>query len=139
MGNHDLGGRCMCWGGVEDRKPSLLTLYRYFKLTDCEWLFFPSIFQIQKYVNINVKWRHSLVLSLITRPKFILGHSHLLNWSEIRHLLWLLKKLIDLFVAALGLHCCMRAFSSCGEQGLLFVVACGLLIAVASLVAEHGL
>ena len=32
-----------------------------------------------------------------------------------------------------------RAFSSCGEQGLLFVAAHGLLIAVASLVAERGL
>ena len=31
------------------------------------------------------------------------------------------------------------AFSTCGEQGLLFVVVRGLLIAVASLVAEHGL
>ena len=28
-------------------------------------------------------------------------------------------------------------FSSCGEQGLLFIVVCGLLIALASLVAEH--
>ena len=37
------------------------------------------------------------------------------------------------FVAARGL------FSSCGERGLLFVVVRGLLIAVASLVAEHGL
>ena len=36
------------------------------------------------------------------------------------------------FVAARGL------FSSCGEQGLLFVVVRGLLIAVVSLV-EHGL
>ena len=44
-----------------------------------------------------------------------------------------------LFLAALGLHCCARAFSSCGEQGLLFVEARWLLIAVASLVAEHGL
>ena len=33
----------------------------------------------------------------------------------------------------------MRAFSSCGEQGLLFVVVCGLLIVMASLVAEHRL
>ena len=49
------------------------------------------------------------------------------------------KKLIYLFLAALGLHCCMRAFSSCGERGLLFVGVRGLLIAVASLVAEHGL
>ena len=46
---------------------------------------------------------------------------------------------IYLFLAALGLRCCMRAFSSCGEQGLLFVAVRGLLIAVASLVAEHGL
>ena len=45
---------------------------------------------------------------------------------------------IYLFLAALGLHCCMRAFSSCDERGLLFVVVRGLLIAVASLVAEHG-
>ena len=43
------------------------------------------------------------------------------------------------FLAVLGLCCCVRAFSSCGEQGLLFVVVCGLLIAAASLVAEHGL
>ena len=44
-----------------------------------------------------------------------------------------------LFLAALGLHCCVQAFSSCGELGLLFVAVRGLLIAVASLVAEHGL
>ena len=44
-----------------------------------------------------------------------------------------------LFLAALGLRCCTRAFSSCGEQGLLFVAVRGLLIAVASLVVEHGL
>ena len=37
------------------------------------------------------------------------------------------------FVAARGL------FSSCGERGLLFIVVRGLLIAVASLVVEHGL
>ena len=34
---------------------------------------------------------------------------------------------------------CMQAFFSCGEQGLLFIVVLGLLIAVASLVAEDGL
>ena len=44
-----------------------------------------------------------------------------------------------LFLAALGLRCCAWAFSSGGEQGLLFVAARGLLIAVASLVVEHGL
>ena len=46
---------------------------------------------------------------------------------------------IYLFLAALGLCCCVQVFSSCGEWGLLFVVVHGLLIAVASLVAEHRL
>ena len=43
------------------------------------------------------------------------------------------------FLAVLSLRCCAQAFSSCGEWGLLFVVVRRLLIAVASLVAEHGL
>ena len=46
---------------------------------------------------------------------------------------------IYLFLAALVLCCCAPAFSSCNEWGLLFVAVRGLLIAVASLVAEHGL
>ena len=41
-------------------------------------------------------------------------------------------------LAALHLGCCLKTFSSCGEQESLFVAFCGLLIAVASLV-EHGL
>ena len=45
---------------------------------------------------------------------------------------------IYLFLAALGIRCCAQAFSSCSEQGLLFI-AVRRLIAVASLVAEHGL
>ena len=48
-------------------------------------------------------------------------------------------KFIYLFLAVSGLHCCTWVFSSCGEQGLIFVAVHGLLIAVASLVAEHGL
>ena len=44
-----------------------------------------------------------------------------------------------LFLTALGLCCCMQVISSCGERGLLFLAMCGLLIAVASLVVEHGL
>ena len=42
-------------------------------------------------------------------------------------------------MAVLGLHCCAWAFSSCGERGLLFIAVRGLLIAVTSLVVEHGL
>ena len=44
-----------------------------------------------------------------------------------------------LFLAVLGLRCCVWAFSSCGEWGLLFAAVRRPLIEVASLVAEHGL
>ena len=44
-----------------------------------------------------------------------------------------------LFVALLGLCCCVQAFSRRGEQGLLLLAVCGLLIVVASLVVEHRL
>ena len=44
-----------------------------------------------------------------------------------------------LFLAVLGLHCSAPAFSSCREQGLLFIAVLGLLIVVASFVAGHGL
>ena len=40
---------------------------------------------------------------------------------------------LNLFLAVLGLCCCVWAFSSCGERGLLFVAVHGLLI------VEHGL
>ena len=56
-----------------------------------------------------------------------------------RLFIYLFIYLIFKFLAALGLRCCVRASSSCGEQGLLFTAVHGLLIAVASLVVEHGL
>ena len=49
-----------------------------------------------------------------------------------------LKNLFFFFLSVLGLRCYARAFSSCGEWGLLFVAVRRLLIAVASLGAEHG-
>ena len=53
---------------------------------------------------------------------------------------WGLGRLCNIFyfLAELGLGCCTRAFCSCGDQGLLSVAECGLLIVVASLVAEQG-
>ena len=45
----------------------------------------------------------------------------------------------NLFWAVLGFRCCMQAFFSCVERELLFVAVRRLLIAVASLVVEHGL
>ena len=39
----------------------------------------------------------------------------------------------------MGLRCCTRAFSSCGERGPLFIAVRGPLTIAASLVAEHRL
>ena len=49
------------------------------------------------------------------------------------------KKCSYLFLAILGLCCCAQAFPGCGEWGLLLLAVPGLLIAMASLVAGHGL
>ena len=64
----------------------------------------------------------------------------LLALRKISHLSSFFKKinLFILFLAALGLRCCVWVFSSCSEQGLLFFAVHGLLIAAASLV-EQGL
>ena len=44
-----------------------------------------------------------------------------------------------LFLTVLGLCCFAWVFSSCGNQGLLFVAECGLHVAAASLAVERGL
>ena len=46
---------------------------------------------------------------------------------------------IYLFLAVLGLRFCVRAFSSCGKRGPLFIAVHGPLTIAASLVAEHRL
>ena len=68
-------------------------------------------------------------------PPALGEHVNILAWWKGRDQ----KMTFFSFLAALGLRCCMRAFSSCGERGLLFVAVRGLLVAVASLVVEHWL
>ena len=48
-------------------------------------------------------------------------------------------KIYLLFLAALGLPCYVKAFSSCSEWGYSIIVVCWLLIVVASLVREQWL
>ena len=82
-----------------------------------------------------------LYLNKIGKDKlqnFFLIFSYLL-FLMVDYVYFLIYLFIYLFLVALGLRCCARAFSSYGEWGLLFVVVRGLLIAVASLVAEHRL
>ena len=47
-------------------------------------------------------------------------------------------KLIYLFLAVLGLHCCSRASSSCYKRGLLFVVVHGPVPVLVSLAADRA-
>ena len=54
-------------------------------------------------------------------------------------LIFKIHSFIHLFLVALGLCCCVQAFSSCVEHGLLFIVVRELLNELASLVVEHGL
>ena len=60
-------------------------------------------------------------------------------WGLHYTMLFFLNFLFIYILAMLGLHCRVWAFSSSGERRLLFIAVRGLLIAVASLVAEHGL
>ena len=66
--------------------------------------------------------------------------------TPVLHILFLFifLKLINLliyllFLAVLGLRFCARAFSSCGERGLLFIAVRGPLTVATSLAAEHRL
>ena len=52
---------------------------------------------------------------------------------------FLIYVFIYLFLAVLGLCCCVRAFSSCGKRGPLFITVRGPLTVAASPVAEHRL
>ena len=85
--------------------------------------------------------------------KFIITNNLFTCYSSIHILYFVLSlfwyffffnKFIYLFIYLFILGCiwvfvAVRAFSSCSERGLLFVVVRGLFIVVASLVAEHGL
>ena len=85
-------------------------------------------------------WNRPLYWDAKERPKKGAGHSSwVVEFWGFLLCLFVCFNLFNLFLAALGLHCCAQAFSSCGERGLLFVTVCVLLIAVASLVAEHRL
>ena len=68
-------------------------------------------------------------------------------WNKDRHHIFLffffqflfIIYLLCLFLAVSGLRFCVRAFSSCGEWGPLFIAVHGPVTIAASLVAEHRL
>ena len=85
---------------------------------------------LQLYFKDKVWVIHSLQNT--TLPYHVLGQKKSFFFS-------LIFILLVLFLTALGLDCCTKAFSSCNKQGLLFAAVFELLIVVASLIAKHGL
>ena len=97
-----------------------------------------AIYKILK-LFCNLSFLHDSILLCCLLYKITFKYARV---AHFRYMLLFFNKFIYfiyLILAALGLHCCAWAFSSCGKRGLLFVAVRGLLLAVASLVAEHGL
>jgi len=94
------------------------------------------------YLNASILWHSAFFMIQFLHLYVITGKTLALTIqtfvSKEMSLLFL-KNFIYFLLAALGLCCCMQALSNCGEWWLLFVAVLGLLLAVASLVAEHGL
>ena len=82
----------------------------------------------QKIIHNNPTAKESAVNNF---DVFIIILSRLFFFRDFYLFYYKFIYLIHLFLAALGLRCC--------AQALFFVVVHGLLMAVASLVAEHGL
>ena len=93
--------------------------------------------ELTTHTSISFRWLVSSALLGSQKCSQILGVGPLSSLPP--HFLYYYYYYYYLFLAALGLHCCAWAFSSCSEQGLLFVAVRVLLIVVASLVVEHGL
>ena len=80
---------------------------------------------LQDFLMATSKWMAGLTLSFV------------LFYTLFIYLFLIL--FIYLFLVVLGLRFCVRAFSSCGKQGPLFIAVRGPLTIAASLVAEHRL
>ena len=88
------------------------------------------------YIEIMVVVSLDCVIRYINKEAHILPH-HKFVFNV--NLFFLINLFIYLFLAVLGLRFCVRAFSSCGQQGPLFIAVRGPLTIAASLVAEHRL
>ena len=120
-------------GGVWDDGNSL---YPYRSLGHTEDVPMCRNLCISSCVNLPGRWQGMTCTPILTLANDM--HADVFR-SEGYWCLQLSLFIFRFFLAALGLRCCVRALSSSGERGLLFFAVRGLLIAVASLVAEHGL
>ena len=118
----------------------------------CSGLIFPGVwcvisiyrqkiffnFIIFSLFSIPFLWFSSLVTLIVCILDLLCLPSAPIPFFQITIFFISFFKCINLFIylfifGLLDLRCCTQAFSSCSEQGLLFLVVCRLLIAVASL------
>ena len=96
-------------------------------------------------VSVTACFTVGQLLFMETSPCTLMLFQHFIHSTDVFfkfiyfYLFYYCLYLFSYFLSSLGLRCCARAFFSCHEQGLLFSAARGLLIAVASFVAEHRL
>ena len=111
--------------------PFPLVTSNLFSVSMC-WFMFCSFILLSLYSTYE--WNYTVFISLMDRA-YTFIYLCFLFFKHLKKFIYL----IYLFLAALGFRCCARAFSSCRERRPLFVAVRGLLIAVASPVAEQGL
>ena len=127
--------QCVCWTCIcvylhvsyrPERKGLVLPLWHRFR--NLTWIVEIKFLLCLKKNTPKVEYYY-----------FLLGYFIHLNSIKLYIYLHFYLCIIYFFFAALGLHCCTRGFASCSELELLLLVVCGLLTAVASPVADHGL
>ena len=105
------------------------------KQSDSRWLW--STIYV-KHLTQCLAWKHLLLPGVIVKIKWEIPSVKHPDWLTVHAQKCLYFKQSYLFIysflAAWDLFCCARAFSSCGELGLLFVAVLGLPVAVASFI-----
>ena len=125
--NQDIGDYPNCSKGTHKLDPTYNSSPRYLLLNQA--LSFGTWTLV---IKANVEQRRHLLecseqIILVPLKCETVPFSKYCNPTDLRvlHFIYLF---VCLFMAVLGLRCCAWAFSSCGDQGLLFVAVCGLLI-----------
>ena len=85
-------------------------------------------------VTRNKAGHHIMIKGSLHQKDIIIIRIYAPNTQALKYIKLLITDIyIYIFLAALGLRCYTQTFYSCGEKGLLVIVVCGFLIAVASL------
>ena len=91
-----------------------------------------SRFFVLFYQSVYPSCNMTLLITVVIQQTLILGR-------VTPHILFFLKIFFKIYLLLCWVFIVVQLFSGCSKQGLLFIVVYGLLIVVASVVAEHRL